>query len=472
MNTISRHIIEKPYLLIFFYLLLVYLVNLNFQNIAYSIILGIFFIEFLFRMFFKISIGKEYRYLFFTYSLIDHKSYGYSFRKNFKSKDLDFCVFDKFLFPSVVNPLNLSKEENKKNRLNFSINKLGFRGKEFCQKKINKNIIRIFCSGGSTTVGQSVSDRETWPFLLEKYLNKLGFETEVINAGVFGWSSINEFKRLKQEIINYEPDIVLLHQGWNEEFYFSSLKNGSSLINQKVRSRLSSNEIYTKDNKFNWLKNFMSIFIIFKFYRKKFIYNKKLKFSNVNRWEVLKNNEYLKFWTKNIIKFKRVSEKYKFALYLIDYPGLVHLSDSPKERKIYIQNTRLDELYADYQAISKYRISDLLNELNSKIKLLDVSDCFDNYKGLKRLKLFIDEIHYSFLGNKILAENIAKLLSIEMKNKLFLKKNIKKTSFNLNSFNFENKPFLNRLIDRGKIKALKFNYKSKVDIPSDRYTTF
>ena len=42
----------------------------------------------------------------------------------------------------------------------------------------------------------------------------------------FGWSSENELRRFKNEIIFYEPDILLLHQGWNEEFYFSSLRNG------------------------------------------------------------------------------------------------------------------------------------------------------------------------------------------------------------------------------------------------------
>ena len=48
----------------------------------------------------------------------------------------------------------------------------------------------------------------------------MGHNVEVINGGVFGWSSENELRRFKNEIIFYEPDILLLHQGWNEEFYF------------------------------------------------------------------------------------------------------------------------------------------------------------------------------------------------------------------------------------------------------------
>ena len=77
--------------------------------------------------------------------------------------------------------------------------------------------------------------------------------------------------------------------------------------------------------------------------------------------------------------------KNKCQIYLLDYPSLVNLYDTPQDRNMYIKKTRLTEFHAEYQAISKYRISNVLKILSKKIKLLDVNNFFHSYRGLKKI---------------------------------------------------------------------------------------
>ena len=86
------------------------------------------------------------------------------------------------------------------------------------------------------------------------------------------------------------------------------------------------------------------------------------------------------------------------------------------------------------------------------------------------MELFDDEIHYTALGNQIFGKKTAKLLNSELilKNK----KNKKRISLSVNKFTINNPLFLNRIIDRMKIKIFNSNKKTKLYIPSDRYTTY
>ena len=80
----------------------------------------------------------------------------------------------------------------------FSINSLGFRGREISERKPDQKI-RIVAIGGSTTFGiGSSNNNNTYPSLLENKLNKnnelSNISFEVINAGIPGAQSINILK--------------------------------------------------------------------------------------------------------------------------------------------------------------------------------------------------------------------------------------------------------------------------------------
>ena len=97
------------------------------------------------------------------------------------------------------------------------INSDGFRGPEITKAK-PLNTYRIFVVGGSTTFGAGSLDHQTPPFYLEEFYNQtnLDVNVEVINAGwPFRWS-LPETTMIKENLLDYEPDLFIVYDGVNE----------------------------------------------------------------------------------------------------------------------------------------------------------------------------------------------------------------------------------------------------------------
>lgn len=82
------------------------------------------------------------------------------------------------------------------------------------QPKKPENTIRIFALGGSTTYG-TCEDKETYPYYLQEILNN---NYEVINVGFPLGKMVNTYGRFK-EILQYQPDIIIIYAAWNDAFY-------------------------------------------------------------------------------------------------------------------------------------------------------------------------------------------------------------------------------------------------------------
>jgi len=97
------------------------------------------------------------------------------------------------------------------------INSLGFRSPEFTELKPD-NIIRIFAIGGSTTFGSGVLDNQTYPYYLQKIYDEknLDFEVEIINVGWPGMWSHTEADLIKKQLVNFEPDLFIVFDGFND----------------------------------------------------------------------------------------------------------------------------------------------------------------------------------------------------------------------------------------------------------------
>jgi len=108
-----------------------------------------------------------------------------------------------------------------------SINKNGFRGKDFDLEK-KPGVTRIVCLGESSTFGAFDRDEETYPYLLEARLNgDAGRKYEVLNLGVS--ESNTEWLRnmLVPEILSLNPDIVTYYGGHNDiRDFVSSYRTG------------------------------------------------------------------------------------------------------------------------------------------------------------------------------------------------------------------------------------------------------
>ncbi len=116
------------------------------------------------------------------------------------------------------------------------INNAGFRSPDFTKAK-QDNTYRIFAVGGSTTFGIGVLDYQTFPFYLQELYDdaNLGLKVEVINTGWPGKWSLTETELIKDDLINYEPNLFIIYDGWNDFTRNKKDREGGTAIEFKER---------------------------------------------------------------------------------------------------------------------------------------------------------------------------------------------------------------------------------------------
>ena len=77
----------------------------------------------------------------------------------------------------------------------------------------DENLIRVGVFGGSTTFGTEVTDKDSWPALLQQ---KLGNKYAVINFGVPGYSTAENIIQMALIAPEKHPHIVIFYEGWND----------------------------------------------------------------------------------------------------------------------------------------------------------------------------------------------------------------------------------------------------------------
>lgn len=83
------------------------------------------------------------------------------------------------------------------------------------------DVFRVIMLGGSTVEGIGVSSPlESLPsklqLLLEREFPQSAKHIEVINAGISGFSSDQEYLFLIADLLRYKPDLVIAYDGWND----------------------------------------------------------------------------------------------------------------------------------------------------------------------------------------------------------------------------------------------------------------
>jgi hypothetical protein len=118
----------------------------------------------------------------------------------------------------------------------LNTNSKGIRGKIEYNYEKNPDKTRILILGDSFTFGEEVNDTETFPYYLQQKLP----DAEIINFGVKAYGQDQILIYLLEEGLKYNPDIVLLGDGWWEnrrnlsEFQYRSKPrfrwNGNQLV--------------------------------------------------------------------------------------------------------------------------------------------------------------------------------------------------------------------------------------------------
>ena len=96
-------------------------------------------------------------------------------------------------------------------------NSNGFRGSEFPMVK-PKGVFRVIFIGDSSTFGDGVRNKETFPAMTETLLKEENphLPMDAINAGVPGYTSHQVLKYLSMELLDLSPDAVVVMVGAND----------------------------------------------------------------------------------------------------------------------------------------------------------------------------------------------------------------------------------------------------------------
>lgn len=446
-------------------------------NILFFIPIVFLISEFILRFILLTIYGKKYRYRFSPYFIIDDKECGFKLRKNIRSSEIDFPIFERYAFPINTN-ISPNKSQNILQRVFFTTDHNGLRNTHTNSISKSKSL-KIICSGGSTTAGQGIDDKDCWPSKLEYALNNQGISSEVFNAGIYGYDSYQELQNLKYNLLTIKPDILILHQGWNEEFEFSALGMGRRFKPKQARRYFEKWYFFSNNIRF-FPRKFLLAILTLRHIRRNISLKKNMSFENPKRWNVLLNDAYIKNWFDNLNSIKKICIENKIRLFLVNYPCLVQVNDNPKNRQIYINNTRLTANFSSYQAFAKARIDEFYKLISNDFKILDGNSEFQEINGLDRLDLFSDEIHLSAKGEDLLARSICKDLVRYIKNYSY--KDYKSRSLKINSYKNINSEKLRAVagknsqqlsinIRRYITRNLQKNKLDQIEISSDIYTT-
>jgi len=255
----------------------------------------------------------------------------------------------------------------------IQLNEQGYRDLDF---NIEKQKTRIVILGDSFTYGSGVKNpNNLYPKLLEKRLNGEGYNVEILNFGKPSLGTKEELEVLKQDALNYNPDIVIIGYVLND---FENVER-ENLVSQEQGNKFIS--FWLRDLSYTYFflevgfKNMFSSLSYSKSYSSRLI-------SSFNSPENQEINE------KYFEEFKSLSEENNFTPIIVIFPWFYHLDDYPFNEAHQIV-TRMSE--------------------ENQIEFLDLLDYYKSHLA-KDLIVNPNDEHPNELANKIAADQIYTLL--------------------------------------------------------------
>lgn len=83
---------------------------------------------------------------------------------------------------------------------------------------------RLFVVGGSSVFDHL--NNVSWPERIAEEARRHGVDVQSFNGGVPGYTSRDSIAFHRDRVARYEPDIVVLYQGWNDVKYFPRMADG------------------------------------------------------------------------------------------------------------------------------------------------------------------------------------------------------------------------------------------------------
>ncbi|MBT3408360.1 SGNH/GDSL hydrolase family protein [archaeon] len=279
-------------------------------------------------------------------------------------------------------------------------NSMGVRDREYDKKK-PENTYRIIGLGDSVTFGANIDENETFLNILEEKLNYQSDKNfEVINAGVSAYNIIQYYISLKNKLMVYDPDLVILNFYQNDYIPINFLKKYKNFNqtynaggNYKREEILAQNLAGFFPFPFKWNYFLLKNFAFYRFLNIK-SYNIASKINSdyyiPDAYTYLNGIEPVKENKQALLDIIELSKKEKFDLIIVVHPNLEKEDNNDK----WIRTV----------PVQKYDVPTL--------------DLYDHYISknvspveLKRVPQ--DFIHPNVRGNKIIGEAIYDFLIYE-----------------------------------------------------------
>ena len=268
----------------------------------------------------------------------------------------------------------------------FNINSHGFRGPEIT-KENPENVFRIMIIGGSTANSMgSTSDYTTISgYLQEKFDNEnLEKNVEVINAAIGGITSYEETYYVKNYLIEFNPDLIIVYDGSND-----------------ARYRLVEESPTFKANYQAGPFNFSDLVI----YRTPFVmYNVLIK--PIYDLRVVDDLEFklVENWKNRWLEVCEIGKNEGFSTIITVQPIMVVGNKTlTTDEKTWLRNDKQDETTKE---VFK-GMANALDEMGESCsKTLDLRGIFDDVKG----PLYFDDVHVVDKGNEIAANELFKIV--------------------------------------------------------------
>ena len=264
----------------------------------------------------------------------------------------------------------------------ININSDGFRG----DKLQNNTDYRIFVIGGSTTFGVgSISDSNTITHFLQKKISDKfpHHNIEVINAGIPGDYSYTETNLIKNKILSYNPNLLIIYDGWNDlDVKYERYSNPSIEQFDKIIRVIKQNDYVTPQ-------------VLIKLYSN-YAYNNAIGSVLFDPSNI---KQKVAMWRDAWIDICTLQDKYNFKTIVILQPlvgtGNKHLT--PEEQKYFTY-------WDGKNTLNYYQLyADMLPKLEPTCTATyDLRNVFDSNSET----IFFDFGHVGELGNKIIANNI------------------------------------------------------------------
>ena len=263
-----------------------------------------------------------------------------------------------------------------------AINSLGLRTQMPTPKKARE--WRIAMTGGSTAWGQSVVDADTIPTQLQKILHRRGGDLTVLNFGMPGAEIRDELALLREFRDRYQVDQVIFYTGGNDTIFSYRKQLQRELGGPEGGSIAASFELFLTFNRL-WIK---------------LGGHSERLLARVDQ-VVLTRLEQDNSLQNGIVDAQRYCWEITMRCDFVLQPLLVTRKILPgREREM---RESLELLYPRIEAAVRRMYAGAIASQSSKY-VHDFSDAFDTVEE----PLYFDAIHINELGNRIIAERLAR----------------------------------------------------------------